>query len=215
MSPFQSEANGKILGGNPVMLVCLYKNGKWLRIMIAKYVITVDDIVAFHHYHCAHSAAVKRNKYIAMFSSAVVMFGLLCFVPPPEDVSRSLIFMGMIPIVVAVCIVYNFWMFPKLINRQLRRMLNEGGNKGTIGDQEIEVNESGIARRSEVSETRFSWDGVERIAETDTHAFIYVSSTMAFVLPKRSFTVGDPVAVVERIRQLMQNEHCLHRNIDR
>lgn len=168
--------------------------------MIVKYEITEDDLVAFHRYHCAHSAAVKKKKYIAMLAASVVIVGGSLLVPLP-DVSPSLIVGVAIPVAAVFCIVYNFWTFPKAIDQQVRRMLKEGANKAIIGDQQIEVDDSGIVKRNAVSESRFSWIGVERIAETDTHAFIYVASTVAIVIPKRSCGGGDPVEIIALLKQ--------------
>lgn len=88
------------------------------------------------------------------------------------------------------------------MDRQVRRLYKEGTNKGTLGQHELEIDDSGLVERTEVNETRHAWQGVERIVETDTHALIYISSMMAHVIPKRSVTVGDADAFIACAKQL-------------
>ena len=80
--------------------------------------------------------------------------------------------------------------------------IKQGTNKGTLGEHELEIDDNGLVERTEVTETRQSWHGVERIVETDEHAFIYVSSMMAHVIPKHSVIAGDPNEFIARAKQL-------------
>jgi len=169
--------------------------------MIVKYENSLEDMVAFNRYHCARSPAVKKTKFICMILvSALAIFGAL-FIPPTDNVSRPVIIAGAIVLAGLFSAIFNC-RFAAGMDRQVRRLYNEGTNKGIFGQHELEINNDGLVERTEVNESRQSWQGVERIAETDTHAFIYVSSIMAHVIPKQSVTDGDPGAFIARAKQL-------------
>lgn len=131
---------------------------------------------------------------------ALLIVGSLV-IPTNEDVSCPLIVGGAIVFVGLFSVVFSY-IFPASMDRQIRRLYKEGANKGVIGRHELEIDDDGLVERTEVNETRQSWRGVERIAETDEHAFIYISSMAAHVIPKHSMTVGDPDAFIDRAKEL-------------
>jgi hypothetical protein len=132
--------------------------------------------------------------------SALLIAGSL-FIAPTEEVARPVIVAVAIVFAGLFSVVFNY-MLTASMDRQARRLYNEGTNKGTLGQHELEIDDNGLVERTEVNETRQSWNGVERIAETDERAFIYVSSMMAHVIPKKSLSAGDPDAFIARAKQL-------------
>jgi hypothetical protein len=149
-----------------------------LRTMIVRYRTTLEDLVAFNRYHCAHSPAVKKTKFTCMILVSALLIAGSLFIAPTEEVARPVIVAVAIVFAGLFSVVFNY-MFTASMDRQARRLYNEGTNKGTLGQHELEIDDNGLVERTEVNETRQSWHGVERIAETDERAFIYVSSMMA------------------------------------
>ena len=169
--------------------------------MLVKYHNTVDDLVAFNRYHYAHSPAVKRTKFTSMILvSALLIVGALT-IPSNEELSRSVIVAGAV-VLAALCSVILNHTFAVSMDRQVRRLCKEGTNKSVICQHELEINDDGLVERTEVNETRHSWQGVERIAESDRHVFIYFSAMMAYIIPKESVTSGDPDQFIARAQQL-------------
>ena len=123
------------------------------------------------------------------------------FITPTEEVARPVIVAAAIVFAGLLSAIFNCT-FPASVDRQARRLYKEGTNKGVFGQHEIEIDDDGLVERTEVNETRQSWHGVERIAETDEHAFIYISSVMAHIIPKQSVTAGDPDTFIARAKQL-------------
>ena len=169
--------------------------------MIVRYLNTLEDLVAFNRYHCAHSPAVRKTKLTWMiWVSALLIAGSL-FIPPTAEFSRPNIVATAIVSAGLFSVVF-IYRFPAVMDRQVLRLYQEGENKGTLGEHELELDDNGLVERTEVNESRLSWQGVERIAETDEHAFIYISSMMAHVIPKQSVTSGDVEAFMAKAKQL-------------
>ena len=76
---------------------------------------------------------------------------------------------------------------PWIVSRSVRRRLKERGNARILEPQMVEITPEGIRRSSDSSESFNLWKAVVRIANTDAHAFIYLTSTAAFVIPSRAF----------------------------
>lgn len=132
---------------------------------------------------------------------------LACFIPMEGEFARpvlvtlALLFSGL------YWLIFSVYALPKSLDRQTRRMYGEGANKGVLGQHEIEIDASGLWERSEVSETRHAWRGIERIEESDDYAFIYVTSMSAHVIPKQSVTQGDPETFLLHARKLWRTHN--------
>ncbi len=169
--------------------------------MILKYDTTLEDVVAFNRYHSANSPYIRKIKLLSVIlMAALLIFGSL-LVPLPGEVSRSFVVVSAVVFSGLSAVAFNYF-FVAALERQARRLYGEGMNRGTFGQHELEIDDDGIVERTKYNETRNSWRGVERIAETEKHAFIYVSSMAAHVIPKRSVSEGDPEAFIERAQQL-------------
>ena len=110
---------------------------------------------------------------------------------PLVDVTLAIVSSGLFAMIF-------LWLLPRTTDRQVRNFLKEGANKGMIGEHELEIDEQGLFERTAFNESRQSWACVERIERTETHAFIYISSMAAHVIPRDSATVGDFEPFVEK-----------------
>ena len=66
----------------------------------------------------------------------------------------------------------------------------EGRNVGTLGWHRLSITENGLRTESEAGLGELRFEGVERIAEAETFAFVYVSAVMALVIPKQRIARG-------------------------
>ena len=169
--------------------------------MLIKYDVTIEDLVAFNRYHCAHSPTVKKSKRTFVIYLPALLVFIAAFVSPTEEVSRSVLVAITVVIAGALSIFFNYSLTSAL-DRQARRLYKEGESKGLLGQHEVEIDNNGFVERTEVNETRQLWQGVEKIVETNEYAFIYISSMLAHVIPKLSITAGDPEAFIARAKQL-------------
>ncbi len=183
--------------------VFVYFRSEWGLQVIVKYHITVEDVVALHR-HVMNSPTTRKNKFRWILVVMLLLAATLFIPLPEEELIR--------PVVVAFAVVWGaaflilvFVVGPALMDRHVRGVYKEGANKGTIGQHEIEIDENGLVERTEVNEARWTWGGIERIEESDTHAFIYVSSVMAHIIPKQSVFAGDPGTFIAKARELWRS----------
>lgn len=154
------------------------------------YDLTIDDMVAFNQYHNSTSPTVKRTKYRLIFVASFIAIGLSLVIKPTPEFTR----LEMVTVAVGYsifCFLLTLYLFRSSARRFIPRLLKESSNKGLIGWHELEVDKDGLVEKTEVNETRHSWLGISKIVETETHAFIFVSSIMAHVIPKNSISSGN------------------------
>jgi hypothetical protein len=89
--------------------------------------------------------------------------------------------------------------FPFVYKRSMKysitKMLENGQNKGTIGSHSITITDHELRETTEVSDSRWTWSGVERVEQTTDYIFIFISPVMAHIIPKRAFESPDTAAM--------------------
>ena len=56
-----------------------------------------------------------------------------------------------------------------------------------IGFHEVTISDTGVFEKSDVGESTISWKGIERIAATPEHLFLFVNSLSGHAIPKGAF----------------------------
>lgn len=150
------------------------------------YKLNADDVQAAQWHRARTSPSMRRNYRI------LSVFVLLLTLLPVLFVSWLAEFewwatgaFGFLAVIA--------WVFqcPRSYRQGLERstlkMLREGRNALLQCTYRMEIDERGMSVRSEMGESRLSWDAVERVDETDAHIFIYVGSLTGHAVPKWAF----------------------------
>lgn len=66
-------------------------------------------------------------------------------------------------------------------------MLAEGKHNSVVGTHNLAISEHEIVDRSEHTEARTHFSGIENIVEDKEHIFIYVNANSAHIIPLRIF----------------------------
>lgn len=147
------------------------------------YTLGPDDIVAFNRYHFKASPGTRRSYQRGLLSGVAVAVVLFLVFRGWESWLSALF-----PVVFLLFYVIAYpWSIRRSINGLGRQVAKEGRNRGLLTAHHFSIDEAGLVDRTSVTETRTSWEGVERVVQTDAHIFIYVSATSAHVIPKSAF----------------------------
>lgn len=164
------------------------------------YETTLQDAVAFFHYHSEHSHLMKRTRRRLTF-----LFGLaLLFVCVISGFRNLPLAVVVGALALGVLLLTSSWVDRRLGTWQTRKAFEEGKNKATFGLHELELTDENLITRTRVAESRIGWEAVERVASTADHTFIYVSALSAEVIPRRSVTEGDYDAFVKELNERWQ-----------
>ena len=158
-------------------------------IMEAHIDISPDDLIAFNLFHYANSPTLRRQRLRLGFGLPMILVALwlLLVIASDEPAERA---RGLWP-VLFLPLLYHVVFFRRLrkrIAKQVNKLLSEGENKNDLGKHTISISPEGLVSKGQFSEEKRSWQAIERIAETPDHAFFYVSSTSAIIIPKRTFS---------------------------
>src|SRR5207244_2763036 len=76
----------------------------------------------------------------------------------------------------------------RLAARAVRKELSKGKNSKLLETRKLAISPDGISDYSSDSAGITVWSGIEKIAVTKNHAFFYVNTASAMILPRRAFS---------------------------
>ena len=90
----------------------------------------------------------------------------------------------------------------KNIIKHVERMYNEGQVKDTVCKHRLSLNPDGIIDKTESGKIKTPWSDVQQIVLTQQYLYIYISDTMAHIVPRNTFAddaqCDDFIATVKR-----------------
>jgi hypothetical protein len=159
------------------------------REMEVEYQLLPEDELAFRRYHMAHPAASpnpsQRTLICLALSALCLGMFLVNLLGKPKD--YILVAVGGIGSVLFLVYALLFYFRRMPVAGSLRAWLGVGGSTTQLPRQRLIITPEGVTASSELSSSTTRWPGVRAVAVTQDHAFIYISPTSAFVVPKRAF----------------------------
>ncbi len=160
--------------------------------MTIEYEVVKDDITAFNQYHLRHSPTARRQYLRAWLRPPAIWLGVFVLIWWSADSQKGTpfqTFCDLLPLLffIPFYLVYYPYVHRRTIQRTIDGMTSEGKNRGLLGHHRLTLASEGVTEASEVSQSTTAWAGVEQIAASDTHAFIYTSSLAAITVPRRAF----------------------------
>jgi hypothetical protein len=166
---------------------------------------TSNDLVEFNIYHIANSPIIKKqilfSQIIGGLSTALIF--LFIAYSSTQSVSIGVIIGSLLAGALAFV---GFLYFYRAINLwQVKRMLREGNNKALLGRHAVTLSADGIFYKMEESESKMSWNSVDRVAQNGSYIFVYMGSVNALVIPKNTFaSISDQEKFLNYIHSNMQ-----------
>ncbi len=165
--------------------------------MTIDYTNTLADIVAFARHHYGRSDGIQRSIRLQRYGGVVALAGYFIGL----SILSGSFFYFLVGAVTSVA--WWVWIPNVLISsyeRQVLRTYEAGRNRTTFGKHQLALTPHHLEEHNEFGDSRVLWPAVERIDSDAERTFIYLSSTQAYILPKRQVLAGDYDAFVHALR---------------
>lgn len=154
-----------------------------------KFRLTEDEYLQYN-YFTAWSAPTRKKYRIYYFLRVIILYGavaaLYIFATRQHyiwiDISIFLI-TGLIYLIMIPSFVKSS------VRRKVKGILSKKENEHVLDDAEIILSESGIIDKDTNTESRYNWDAIVRLAETQDSYYLYTNSYHAIVIPKRAVSI--------------------------
>lgn len=168
--------------------------------------LTEDEFLEFNYYTAW--AAPGRKKYrILYFLRVILLYGAVAMLY--IFATRQHYIWIDISVFIITGTLYLI-MIPRFVLSSIRRrvkdILSKKENQHVLDEAEIILNADGLIDRDTVSESRYDWDAIVRLAETADSFYLYTNSYHAIVIPKRLLTQDTET----ELRTLLSEHLPLH-----
>jgi hypothetical protein len=93
--------------------------------------------------------------------------------------------------------------FRQKIERSTRSAYSSEKNQKALGLRELELTETSLISRGPFDEGSVKVESIRNVITTDGYAFIYTSSSTAFVLPQQRVSRGEYDEFVQAVQQIV------------
>lgn len=170
------------------------------------YMVTVEDIAHLNHFHQNHSKRWKRARHTAMG----VGFGML-FLAAALMVLSGTSGLGVLliwgSVLTVPLLIRKFRKNPSrgFVN-QMRRIFSEGRNMTLFGNHHIKLLEDHMEVRTDYSNTKIKWEGIENVVQDEHYIYIYTSALNAHVINKKYFATEDDAQMFFRLAEQLHQQ---------
>lgn len=161
--------------------------------MEVEYDLTQEDLIAFQRHLKKHRPKPRQNSAVTTAIVVVAVLGLLTLQFVRDVVQIPLVdyLISLLP-GVGVGALLSFLgiiLLAKLRpSNALQKMLQDGRNaEKVLGWRRCRIDARAIYIESPFVSTTYLWEGVDWVAATDEHVFLYLTTVNAFPVPLRAF----------------------------
>ena len=156
--------------------------------MEVQFDLTLEDLLAFHEYHNAHSPTMQRHYHLAWWRlpvAVIILWLVLAVWSGQFSQFASDYWYGLL--IVPFWLFWFPWRWHRARRMNALQLLSEGENVGVIGRQRLTITPETVTQSNAYREYRTRWEAVEKIVRSEHYAYVYVSAYTAHILPRRAF----------------------------
>jgi hypothetical protein len=156
--------------------------------------LTEDDLVAFNLFQCAMKRRMAREEarhnkakgWIAASVVSILGVGLgAVLIIWPDLRGDVLEFVFTLALAFALLAVLGAWVSRP--ENLVRRFLNQGRNVRVLQRRKVAISPTGVRSVSTDFDAHYSWPGIDWIEATDDHAFFFLNTETAVIVPQEAF----------------------------
>ena len=153
--------------------------------MTIEYELTKDDYIGFNMYHIENSEKIKKTIFFQRYIMSLILplAPLIIVLTTNKTFGQWYFYFIMVWVLWVVFYEKNF---KRSIKRKLIKMASKGGANGIIGHHKLTLTEDKIIEHK-IEDLSYDKSIINKVGETDSHIFIYISDINAYVVPKSAF----------------------------
>jgi len=150
-----------------------------------KFRLTEDEYLQYNYY-TAWSAPVRKKYRIFYFLRVIILYGAVAMLY--IIATRQHYIWIDISVFIITGVIYLI-MIPSFVKGSVRRkvkdILSKKDNQHILDESEIILSDTGIIDKDILTESRYNWDAIVRLADTPDGYYLYTNSYHAIVIPRR------------------------------
>ena len=165
--------------------------------------IAPQDIYIFNDYYFENSETIKKAVFKnQLFVGASPLVGGI-IVPFINDMplKHALILLVAVFVLISLPFYFLYSRYNKRrYRKEIKKLYSEGENKGIYGEYEYTIEEDWLLVKTAVSQTKQSWNSIEKIVQYKENTYVFISSIQAYIFPKASVVDGNYDSFINEIK---------------
>lgn len=150
-----------------------------------EYELVPEDFVAFQKHFSKHSQTGRKKSHWRWILMSLVLVVLTLNFFSPKRISGDNWWIWLVGLLFLWAVFYV--MANREQNRRVHQMFEDGSNKLLFGKRMVYITPDEFSESSMFCQTILKWAGIQNLVTTADHLFVYISTTTAFVVPRRAF----------------------------
>ena len=149
---------------------------------------TAEDVQDFYHFHYSNSPTVRRSLLMQkLFITGLLGLYAIWKASSWDEQHRLTVYLVVAALALLVFLFYGR-LFYRVQMRAARRLLAEGKSTGLLGPVTLRFWPDRFVMEDSVSTTECRYAAVERVVETETCFYLYLSALSAVLVKKSLFS---------------------------
>ncbi len=153
--------------------------------MVIEFENSLDDVLALNLYHHEQSLSARRTRRLLQFGPAAIP--LLVFVVQIMGSSASPASALPWLMFAAIWVVIMPLMLRRAMKKRVVQLFVQGESQGLVGKHTLSLSADGVLDKASHGKTKTGWRDVKKVVATSQYVFIYISDTVAHIVPSSAF----------------------------
>ncbi len=153
--------------------------------MVVEFENSLDDVLALNQFHHEQSRSARRTRRLLQFGPAAIP--LLVFVVQIMGSSASAASALPWLMFAAIWVVIMPLMLRRAMKKRVVQLFVQGEHQGIVGKHTLSLSADGVLDKTSHGRTKTGWRDVHKVVATNEYVFIYLSDTVAHIVPRRAF----------------------------
>jgi len=167
--------------------------------MILKYTVTKDDYIQYYTYVSWDSPEQKKKKINQYLRQVLINGGLIVIVFYTGVFSFRNWYLYLYLGILIFTTLVQIFSARSNVAKHAEKITDDEKNAGIFSEKIMEIDDSGIALKDAVSESRFRWAAFVKKQENQDYYFLFTSSIDAIIIPKRIFKIVEEKNKFEKL----------------
>ena len=153
--------------------------------MDIEYEISVDDILALNLYHHQQSPSARRTRMLLQYGPPVILVIIFLIQASltggsPVSALPWLFFAG-------IWVIFVPFSLRRSMRKKVAKLILESQDNRVTGKHKLSLTPDAVTDKTGSGKTKTKWRDVRKLVATNQYLYIYISDTLAHIVPRRAF----------------------------
>ena len=167
--------------------------------MILKYAVTKEDYIEYYTYVSWDAPEQKKKKINYYLRQVLINGGLIALIFYTGVFNFHSWYLYLYLGILLFTTLVQIFSGRNNVSKHAEKVTDDASNASIFSEKTIEIDDSGIALKDALTESRFRWAAFIKKQENKNYYYLFTSSIEAIIIPKRIFKLPEEKIRFEKL----------------